>query len=206
MSRCIAIFLFALAGLTACQGPGDEQKIPDERVIVARLHESAQLATVEYVLNKVVMGKKTNSLLGFTIGESSFLAETQATVKAGVDLSKLQPEDVSTIGQSIIVKLPPVEILNFSYPAERFKINKEYTQNDWFAEISQDEIDQFYQEAQQAIRKDLAWMGIEEAAEKKTRRFLENFLLQAGYEEVYIEFQKGPTLENQPLSQPALPK
>ena len=53
----------------------------------------------------------------------SFLAHSKAIVKAGVDLEKLRKQDVDIEGKSISLKLPPVEVINFSYPSDHFMMD-----------------------------------------------------------------------------------
>ena len=161
-----------------------------QQKLMYKLQGASQLATVEYVLNKVVKGKKESTFFGFPIGESDFLAETEVRVKAGIDLNKLRPEDVQIQDKEVYIRLPKVEILNFSYPAEKLKVNEEFTRNSYFSELTADDIDKFMQEADMAIRKDIQWLGIEKAAEEKTRKFIIRFLQQAGYGPVHITFEE----------------
>ncbi|MEL6250484.1 MAG: DUF4230 domain-containing protein [Bacteroidota bacterium] len=155
-----------------------------------QIQGASQIATVEYVISKVVIGKKEQKLLGYSLSEADYLAEAEARVKAGIDLAKISEENIRIQDNFIHLSLPPVEIINFSFPAGEAKVNEDYTEDGWLAIIEGADIDRFYQEAELSVRKDIVNMGLEEAAQDKTKKFLMKFLLQAGYDSIQIDFEK----------------
>ena len=107
MKRLIYIVsLFVL--LSACKD--------DRGLVVGKIKKASKLATTEFTIDKMVYGVKRKRLLWVVkLNEAKFLAHSKAIVKAGVDLEKLRKEDVDIEGKSISLKLPPVEVINFSY-------------------------------------------------------------------------------------------
>lgn len=129
------------------------------------------------------------------LNTATFLAHTEATVKTGIDLSKLREKNVTISGDRISLTLPPVEVINFSYPAEKFEIDPEFTTEKVFLNhISIETIDELYRQGELEIRKSLSYLGVAEATENKTRLLVESLLKTLGYKEVYIEFEKSEHL------------
>jgi hypothetical protein len=178
------IGLLLLVGFaTSCK------KEPDRALVISKLKNSAKLATVEYIVTKVISAKDKN----WFARDAYFFAETEATIKAGIDLEKLKEEDVKIEGNRISIKLPPVEILNFSYPAEGFKVIEKYSDESsifkWNS-IDVAEKDDLYRQGEADIRANLNDLGIIKTAQTNTRLLLKKILSMSGFEEIYIEFNE----------------
>ena len=126
-----------------------------------------------------------------------FFAETEASIKAGIDLDKLKDEDVKIEGVRISLLLPAVEILNFSYPAEGFKVIEKYSDEaaifKWNA-INVATKDDLYRQGEADIRQNIDDLGIINTAQKNTRILLTKILRLSGFEEIYIDFKKQESL------------
>ena len=165
---------------------------------VSKIRSVLKLSTTETVIDKVVVGEKTKKFLGIVkLGDADFVATSEATVKTGVDLSKLQPKDIRIDGKRIEVDLPPIEVLDFQYPFQKFKIDENLTNNEVFAKIDVFDQEYFYRQAELDIRKNLKYTGIVEQTQINTRKILEGLLLNLGYNEVYISFDETKDLIQQ---------
>ncbi|WP_424961225.1 DUF4230 domain-containing protein [Ekhidna sp.] len=183
MKRLIYIVSLLIL-VTACKD--------DQGLVVGKIKKASKLATTEFTIDKIVYGVKRKRLLWVVkLNEAKFLAHSKAIVKAGVNLEKLRKEDVDIEGKSISLKLPPVEVINFSYPAELFEMDTLVSTDAFLNRISLNDQEQFFQDAEIDIRNSLKHMKIVEATEKKTRLMLENLLRTLGYQEIYIEFHQG---------------
>lgn len=164
----------------------------DRGLVVGKIKKASKLATTEFTIDKVVFGVKRKRLFWVVkLNEAKFVAHSQAIVKAGINLEKLKPEDVVIDGKSISLTLPNVEIINFSYPAERFEMDTLISGKAFLNTISLADQEQFFQDAETDIRNSLKYMDIVETTEKKTRLLLETMLETIGYSEIYIEFKEG---------------
>ncbi len=161
-------------------------------LVVSKIQSVNKLATCEAVVDKVILGTKEKRLLGLiTINEARFLAYSEAIVKTGIDLNKLKPEDVKIEGKRIELKLPAVEVLDFSYPFEKYKIDYSITKNAFLNSMDIMDHERLYQEAELDIRKQLPYLGIRSTTEMKTRLMVTGMLKNLGYEEIYISFGEG---------------
>ncbi|MFA6401114.1 MAG: DUF4230 domain-containing protein [Salinivirgaceae bacterium] len=167
----------------------------DRSLVVGKIKKSAHLATTQFTIDKLVYGVQNKKLFwAINLNESRFLAQTQAVVKAGIDLDELKEEDISIDGQKITLKLPPVRVITFSYPSDRFKelkiLSKEYA----FNLIPVKEKERFFRDAELDIRQALPYMNITKTTQQKTRILFQALLRNLGYTEIYIEFKEGELL------------
>ncbi len=166
---------------------------PNRAMVISKLKNSAKLSTVEYIVTKVISAKDKN----WFAKDAYFFAETEATIKAGIDLDKLKDEDVKIDGSKISILLPPVEILNFSYPAEGFRVIEKYSDEaaifKWNS-VSVSMKDDLYRQGEADIRQNIDDLGIINTAQKNTRVLLTKILSLSGFEEIYIDFKKQESL------------
>ena len=164
-------------------------------LVVSKIQNTAKLATTETIIDKVVIGQKEKRIGGLVkIGSAEFVAYSQAIVKTGIDLKKINREDIIIDGNIIELNLPAVEVLDFAYPFEKYVIDTLLSDNDIFNKI--DVIDQevFFRQAEIDVRKNLKYMGIIEQTQDNTRKLLESMLKNLGYEEMYISFAETEEL------------
>ncbi|OQY05569.1 MAG: hypothetical protein B6I20_01015 [Bacteroidetes bacterium 4572_117] len=169
---------------------------PDRAMVISKLKNSAKLATVEYIVTKIITAKDNNLFAK----DAYFFAETEATIKAGIDLDKLKDEDVKIDGTKISILLPAIEIVNFSYPSEGFKVIEKYSDETaifkWNS-IGVATKDDLYRQGETDIRQNINDMGIIKTAKKNTRVLLTKILSLSGFEEIYIDFKHQETLSTQ---------
>ncbi|MEQ9403984.1 MAG: DUF4230 domain-containing protein [Cyclobacteriaceae bacterium] len=164
----------------------------DRGLVVGKIKKASKLATTEFTVDKIVYGVKRKRLLWVVkLNEAKFLAHSTAIIKAGVNLEKLKQEDVQIEGKRISLKLPAVEVINFSYPSELFHKDSLISTDAFLNKISLEDQEGFFQDAEIDIRNSLKYMDITSATQKKTRLMLENLLRTLGYEEIYIDFHEG---------------
>lgn len=169
-------------------------------LVVGKIQKASKLSTTEFKVDKLVFGVKNKRVLWVVkLNQAEFLAQSQAIIKAGVDLEKVREEDIQINGRKINITLPHVEVINFSYPAEKFKKIKLLSSNAFTTKINLEDQEKFFREAELDIRASLQYMDIVETTEKKTRVMLEAMLRNLGYNEIYIDFKTGELIPQVPV-------
>ncbi|MFZ6011279.1 MAG: DUF4230 domain-containing protein [Bacteroidota bacterium] len=187
----LLIILLCLAG---CQ---DKKR----GIAISTIKSASKLATTEVTLSKMIFASQEKRFLHIIrLNEAYFAARTEAIVKAGVDLEKLGKDDVLIEGERITISLPPVKVIDFAYPFEKYKIDYSITDNAFGNVITIEEHEKLYRQSEVEIRRVLPDMGIKEATERNTRVLLEGLLKSLGYTEVYISFKPGVFIDDVPLS------
>lgn len=92
--------------------------IPDPVTIVHEVRSLARLETIQYSVEKVITAESGQGIFGFLVGDR-LLFVAHGTVIAGVDLEKLQPEDMRVEDGVLYVKLPEAEVFIASLDNER---------------------------------------------------------------------------------------
>ena len=170
----------------------------DRHLVISKIKSTAKLATTETIIDKVVIGQKDLKLFGIVkISNAEFVAYTQAIVKTGIDLTKIQRNDIKIDGKIIELELPPVEVLDFAYPFEKYEIDTILSNNDFINKIDVIDQEDFFRKAEIDIRKHLKFMGITEQTQENTRKMMEGMLKNLGYEEIYISFADSTQLIQQ---------
>ena len=135
-------------------------KDKDRHLVISKIKSTAKLATAETIIDKVVVGQKERRMFGLVkVSNAEFVAYTQATVKTGIDLNKLQKEDVTIENGIIEINLPPIEVLDFVYSFEDYKIDSILSDNDILNKIDVIDQEDFFRKAEVDIRKHLKYMG-----------------------------------------------
>ena len=83
--------------------------LPDPITIVHDVRSLARLETIQYTLEKVITAETGQNELDFLFGDR-LLFVGHGVVIAGVDMSRLRPEDMWVEGQVLYVRLPPAEV------------------------------------------------------------------------------------------------
>ena len=189
MSRIVYILAISiLLVFSACQ----KNK---RHLVISKIKSTAKLATTETIIDKVVIGQKERKIFGLVkISNAEFVAYSQAIVKTGIDLTKIKRNDIKIDGNIIELNLPPIEVLDFAYPFERYVIDTILSDNDIFNKIDVIDQEDFFRKAEVDIRKHLKYMGITEQTQENTRKLMEGLLKNLGYEEIYISFADSTQL------------
>ena len=169
-----------------------KKELPKESQIIASVQNLQQLATVEYTISKVI--KANDNKNWYTIGDRKILFTSNAKIKAGIDLSKLQTENITINGNSISIKLPEPEIISINIPPDEIK--EAYSEVGVFrSDYSSEEKQQLLQQAETQIKKAAydPQLGILNQAKLSTQTYLNNLLTSLGFEQVYLYYDdKNP--------------
>jgi len=161
---------------------------------VLALRETSELATVEYVVTKII--RASDDKTWYKIGERKILMSCEATVKAGIDFSAIAEDDVTIDGRSIRLVLPKAHMISLNIDPQRVRV--EYTETGLLRdEFSAAERDNLLSQGEQQIRRSAEVLGVLDEAETNASLFLSNYLKALGYERINIRFAdpKPPALQ-----------
>lgn len=90
--------------------------------VIASIQRLARLESVVYTMDKVVEGDRTNEYLpDFLMGDKLLLIVHGQAV-AGVDLSQVQAGNVQIDGRSVVITLPPAQLLSVSLDNSKTRV------------------------------------------------------------------------------------
>ena len=88
---------------------------PREQEILS-LKEMNELVTVEYVVNKII--KASDDKTWYKIGDRKILMTCEATLKAGIDFSKINTSNINIKNKEIILTLPHATLFSINIKPE----------------------------------------------------------------------------------------
>ncbi len=155
--------------------------IPDPVTYINEVRALARLETIQYSVEKVITAEIGQGTLGVFFGDR-ILFVGHGIVIAGIDLSKMNPEDMRLQGGVLTVRLPEAEIFvatldnNKSYVYDRD--TGIFTKGDINLETTA------RQAAEAEIVKAALEDGILKQAQQNAEVFMEKFFDMLGYEDV----------------------
>jgi hypothetical protein len=148
--------------------------------LLTQVQNLNDLVVVKYVVEKVVKLEGEPSLLG----KDKVVLLMHAVVKAGVDLSRVRPEDVRVTGRRVELTLPPAQIVD-CYVDDRKTEVWEHTTAFW-RPFDKDLEQSARRQALDQIRLAAGEQGIQREASERARVELRQLLGSLGFREIEI--------------------
>ena len=175
-----------LAMLVVRRGPAP--RIATTPSVVIQIQSLSELVTVKYVIEKVVFAEtpKTTTIDQFLPGrDDKLVLLAHGIVKAGVDLSKLRPEDVEVNGPSIRISVPKAVVTDQYLDENATQVLDRRT--GLLRAYDQKLEQQARQEAVAQIVRAARQSGIEREANERVQQQLSVLLKSLGYKEVQVQ-------------------
>ena len=156
---------------------GSNLKSYNTASILKEVQSLSELVTVKYVIEKVVVLEDVK-----WYGESRVLLLAHGVVKGGVDLGRLNPEDISVVGSKISIKLPPAQVLDTYLDEKNTQIIERST--GLLRRFDKDLEQTARQNATDDIARAARNSGLKDEATQRAREQLKSLFLQLGFETV----------------------
>lgn len=152
--------------------------------VVQRIQGLQRLETVRFNMEKIVTGERTNEYLPQWLVGDRLLLVVDGEAVAGVDLSKLRPQDVTVNGRRVVVVLPAAEL--FSTRIDNAKTRVYSRETGLFSSLDPQLETDVRREVERQLR-DAAVQGkILDHATDNARTTLAAFLGALGFEQVEV--------------------
>ena len=153
--------------------------------VLQRVQPLAQLITVKYVLEKVVVFEDPRYFGNLIpLGENRIILLAHGEVKAGVDFSRLTTNDITVSGRKIVLTLPPAIV------TDAYLVEQQTRVLDWktglLRSFDKDLEQTARREAVTEIQRAARQSGIVEEATTRARTELGAFLRALGFEQVEL--------------------
>jgi hypothetical protein len=156
----------------------------DARSVVTQVRQLNQLATVRYTIQKVVGLTEQKQ----PVGTESILLVMQARVEAGIDLSSLREDQISTRPDgTLVVRLPEPRVLNVAVDEGETKVwDRQKTWWTPWVPYSKDLEQRARQAGLEAVQKSALEMGILKDAERNAETSIRGLLTVLGAKSVLV--------------------
>lgn len=152
--------------------------IPDPVTYINEVRALARLETIQYSIEKVITGETGGGTFQSLFGDK-ILFVGHGTVIAGIDLQKLQPEDMRYENGVLTVRLPPAEIFIAALNNEKSYVYDRDTGMLTKPDINLETL--VRQRAEEEILKAAMEDGILEQAQVNAEAYLLKFFASLGY-------------------------
>jgi Protein of unknown function (DUF4230) len=127
------VVVVALAGLIGALWFNRREKPSlDSPAVLAQVQQLNQLTTVQYTIQKVVALTEDKD----PVGSESILLIVQASVQGGVDLARMQPDDVTVRSDGAVeLRLPAAKRWRWAFSGKHSELPKRRSEDclDWRA-------------------------------------------------------------------------
>ena len=149
--------------------------------VVRQVQTLAQLVTVKYVMEKVVVYEDVKWFPG---GDNRVLMIAHGIVKAGVDLEKLKPEDIEFSEKRVRIHLPAAQIMDCYLDDRQTQVVERTT---GILRTFDKDLEQTARKiAVEDVRRGARSAGILKDADERARHQLEKFFQQMGFEAEFV--------------------
>ncbi len=162
--------------------------IPDPITYINQIQALARLETIRYSAEQVVEVEENQGALSFLFGNKLF-CQVHGLAIAGIDMSKLQPGDLTIQNGVLYVKLPPSEVFDVSLDEGKTQIID--PQNGLFTSPDLNEVPECLQGAKDKILQAAIDDGILDQAEKNAQIYLAGFFSTLGYPKAVFQVTSG---------------
>ena len=169
-----------------------QPQINDPHLIIKQMSAVSELTTSVFVMDAIVPTSSARKLGNVVLGETKLLYLARGEVKAGLDLSKIEPQDIRIKEDSITIKLPAPEILDRKIDVTKSQV---YEYDRGFLNLGPDVAPQLQTQAQlytlKQIQQNACEQKILEQANEKAVTLLTQLMTNAGYSNIRIIPQKS---------------
>jgi hypothetical protein len=152
--------------------------IPDPVTYINEVRALARLETIQYSIEKVITGETGGGTFKSLFGDK-ILFVAHGTVIAGIDMEKLQPENMRYENGVLTVRLPPAEIFIATLDNEKSYVYQRDTGILAKPDVNLETL--VRQSAEEEIRKGALEDGILEQAQANAEAYLFKFFAALGY-------------------------
>jgi len=158
--------------------------LPNPVTIVREVRGMAKLVTIQYTLEKVITAEVGQGVFEFLVGDK-ILFVAHGYVQAGVDLEKLDPEDIEIKGEVVYIKLPEPEIF-----VATLDNDKSFVYDRKMGFLSRGNVDletAARRKAEEEIRKSAIEDGILDLARTNAENYIDGLVRALGFSVVIFE-------------------
>jgi hypothetical protein len=149
--------------------------------VISSVRALSKLETVHYEMEKVVSGQSTGPLFDFLTSDKILLV-AHGQVVAGIDLARIEPEDITVEGETVTITMPGPEILYSRLDNEKTYVYDRQT--GFFSKPDPNLETQIRQAAEEQIKLAALEDGILAKAKANGEQVVRTLIMGLGYKDV----------------------
>jgi hypothetical protein len=179
------------AGIASFFQPSvSEPQVDPRTLVVHQVQGASELTTAVFAMESVVPTSRDRTIGDYVIGKTTLLYIAYGEVRAGIDLSDMDVDDVTLVGDRLSLRLPPPEILDSKIDVTRSRV---YDYDRGFLGLGPDSAPELQQIAQRETLSRIVDVacdsGLLDEANERAEVALTRLLSNTGYQELDIQTQ-----------------
>ena len=150
--------------------------------VIASIQRLARLESVVYTMDKVVEGDRTSQYLPDILTGDKLLMIVHGQAVAGVDLSQVQASSVQIDGRSVLLTMPPAQLLSVSLDNSKTRVYSRVT--GLLVPADPNLESEVREKAEAGLRQSALDSGILTTAEGNARATLTTMLRSLGFQQI----------------------
>jgi hypothetical protein len=165
--------------------------LPDPVTIIHDIRSLARLETIQYSVEKVITAETRQDIFGPLFGDKLILV-AHGVVLAGVDLEKMEPQDIRLEGNVVSITLPPAEIFVTTLDNDKSYVYNRQTGIFSHGDVNLETIAR--RAAEDEIQKAAIDDGILRLAQQNAENYLDRLVRSLGYTDVIFSIAQDTPL------------
>lgn len=158
-------------------------------IIVGGVQNASDFTTATTKSKATIVTKQDKKVFGIPVGDTNLVYEGVGTIRAGIDLTKLEVLELDVPQRRIHIQLPPPYINEVSLKVDESSILANY--RNWFGPKAGAELyEQAQKEARAKIKEEACANDILKAANSTAEQSINTILAKAGFKEIQIDTQQ----------------
>ena len=167
--------------------PTPTPQIDIRSVVVKQIRNVSELTTSVFAMETVTEASQSKELLGFEVGQTRLLYIGYGEVRAGIDLSEIEVEDIEVMSDTIRIRIPPPRLLDNKIDVNRSRV---YDYQEGFLGPNAPQLQSLAeQEALDKIILAACENGILDEANQKAQLAITQLLSVTGFNDIDVEPQ-----------------
>jgi len=157
----------------------------DQPTVIRQIQALQRLESVSYTMDKIIVGERENPILPKFLAGDRLLLVVHGEVVAGVDLSKLQTNDVVIHDRSVSIHLPHAEIFTTRLDNAKTRV---YSRDTGIFSTPDPNLEgEVRQEAERQLQAAALQDGILNTADQNARQTITSLLTGLGFNQVEVK-------------------
>lgn len=180
-----AVTGFGLFELSRMARGGAVHITVDQPTVIRQIQALQRLESVSYTMDKIIVGERENPILPKFLAGDRLLLVVHGEVIAGVDLSKVQPNDVAIHERAVHIRLPHAEIFTTRLDNSKTRVYSRDT--GIFSSPDPNLEGEVRQEAERQLSAAALQDGILKTADQNAHQTITSLLTGLGFKQVEVE-------------------
>jgi predicted transcriptional regulator len=186
LGAVVAAFLVSwFASWRRNAGPEVRKIDVSQPAILSKIQQLERLETVSFFIDKIVTGERESRYLPQFLSGDRLLLIVHGEVIAGIDLSKVQSDDIIVRNNILTVRIPKAEVFTVRIDNERTRVYSRET--GLFSRVDPNLETEVRREAERQLREAAMEEGLLEIADKNAHFTLTRLLGSLGFERVELQ-------------------